>query len=476
MNNGDEHMPHGEPVVVIGAGIAGLSAAWRLQQERSALFTVFEKSGHVGGCCRTCRHGECLFDLGGHRFYTKKGHVREVVEQVLGDDLTQLDRRSRIVFNGRFVDYPLSAFNALRALGPFGAAHAAWDYGARCAGNMLRGKEPETTFEDWCLNRFGQYLYNAYFKPYTEKLWGVDCTGLSADFAEQRIKGLSFREAVRDIFSRHNQPASLIRSFTYARRGFGQITDNLAAAVQGPNEIRTGHAVKKLRHEHGRIREVVASGPDGDVARPCSHVVNTAPLDELVHMLSPDPPLEVLSAALRLRYRDMVIIFVELNMPRVSPDHWVYIPSRSISLARFHEPKNWSAAMAPADSTGLVLEFFCQEGDEIWKRDPGELAGESVEHLSALGLVKPEAVAGFRPVRLRKAYPVYYRGYEEPLRVVWNYLSGFANLVNIGRNATFVYTSSDHYIDMGLKAAENLCGHNHDLGIIGREAGYAETM
>lgn len=469
-------MTYDDTVAIIGAGIAGLSAAWRLQQDGSMRFAAFEKSGHVGGYCRTYRHGECLFDLGGHRFYTKKEHVQRVVEQVLGDDLALVDRRSRIVFNGHFVDYALSAFNSLRALGPFGAAHAVWEYGVRKASNMFRAGVEEKTFEDWCLNRFGRYLYDVYFKPYTEKIWGVDCTELSADFAEQRIRGLSFREAVRDALLRRNESSSLIRRFTYARRGFGQITDNMAAAVRSPNEILTNHAVKAVHHEDGLVTEVVAAGPDGDVMRPCGHLVNSAPVDELVRMLCPSPPEEVLAAARRLRYRDMVIIFVELEMPRVSPDHWVYIPSRDVKLARFHEPKNWSAAMAPADSTGLVLEFFCQAGDWVWGRDADELLQEALGDLASLDLVSPDAVSGFRAVRLRKAYPVYYMGYEEPLRVVTEYLSRFDNLLSIGRNATFLYTSSDHYIDMGLKAAENILGHDHDLDGVGREAGYAETI
>lgn len=465
-----------ESIVIAGAGVAGLAAAWRLQGRADVPFVVFERASCVGGHSRTIQHEDFRFDLGGHRFYTKKPEVQALIEELVGDDLLVVDRVSRILFRGRFVHYPLSPFNTLRALGPFGAARAVLDYAATKPRMAVARPAREETFEDWALSRFGRYLYDVYFKVYTEKTWGVPCTELSADFAEQRIKGLSFREAVKDAILPRGDTESLVRRFVYPRRGFGQIPDAMARAVAAPNRLLTGHDVTAVEHDGSHITAVQARRPDGSSVRErCCEFINCIPLDELVRLMQPAPPQEVLSAADALRYRSMVILFLVVEAPRVSADHWIYIPSPEIGFCRLHEPKNWSPDMAPPERTGLVLEYFCQEGDSRWQTDDAGLAREATDDLAAVGLVDPRSVSGWTVVRLAKGYPVYELGYRPHLDAVTGFLKQFANLYNIGRNATFLYTSSDHYMDMGLKAAENALGHEHDLDAIGREEGYAES-
>ncbi len=469
-------MAEPELIVIVGAGVAGLSAAYRLQGHADVPFVVYEKAPHVGGYSRTIKHGEFRFDLGGHRFYTKKPDVQRIVEEVVGDDLLVVDRLSRILFNGRFVDYPLSPLSTLRGLGPGGATKAVLDYAAMKVGRLVRGHGPEDTFEQWALSRFGRYLYDVYFRVYTEKTWGVPCTELSADFAHQRIKGLSFREAVRDAVLRKGSLDTLVRRFFYPRYGFGQIPEGMAAAVKEPNALLMEHAVVEVEHDGGRIVVVTARGPDGALLRRrCCEFVNSMPIDELVGLLRPAPSDEVLAAARELVYRSMVIVFLELDVEHVSADHWIYIPSPEIGFCRLHEPKNWSREMAPPGKTGLVLEYFCQYGDACWNREGPALAAEAAGQLAEIGLIQPDWPIGHTTVRLRNAYPVYRLGYAENVNVITEYLRRFSNLYNVGRNASFLYTSSDHYIDMGLKAAENVLGHEHDLHEIGRERAYAET-
>ncbi|KPK65060.1 MAG: hypothetical protein AMK73_04025 [Planctomycetes bacterium SM23_32] len=465
-----------ELIVIAGAGIAGLSAAYRLQGHADLPFVVFERAPRAGGYSRTEQYGDFRFDLGGHRFYTKKPHVQQFLEELVGEGLLTVDRLSRIFFNGRFVHYPLSAFNTLRALGVGGAARAVLDYARMKVKTTLAGAGPEGTFEQWALNRFGRYLYEVYFKVYTEKTWGVPCTDLSADFAEQRIRGLSFREAVKDAILRKGEDESLVRRFHYPRRGFGQITDAMAAAVAEPNRLLTEHDVTAVEHEGDRITAVVARRSDGTTVRqPCCEFVTSLAVDELVRALDPPAPPEVLQASGALRYRSMVVLLLVLDVPQVSPDHWIYVPAPHIGFCRMHEPKNWSAEMAPPDRTAVVLEYFCQKGDATWQGEPDDLAAAAVADLGAIGLVEPDWVSAWTTVRMNKAYPIYQLGYRDHLDLVTGYLARFRNLYNIGRNASFLYTSSDHYMDMGLKAAENVLGHDHDLGGIGREEGYAEA-
>jgi protoporphyrinogen oxidase len=471
-----------EQIVIAGAGVAGLSAAYRLQGSADVPFIVFERAPYLGGYSRTVQYGDFRFDLGGHRFYTKKAHVHALVEQLVGDDLVEVHRLSRILFNGRFVNYPLSAFNTLKGLGPLGAARAVLDYGIvklRAAASPRRAASPaghEQTFEEWALPRFGRYLYDAYFRVYTEKTWGVPCSELSADFAEQRIKGLSFREAVREAILRRSEGESLVRTFVYPRYGFGQIPQALARAVKEPNRILTDHAVVEVEHEGHRIRAVTAVRRDGVAVRqPCCEFINCIAVDELVGLLRPPAPPEVLESARALGYRSLVVLLLVVDVEQVSPDHWIYVPSPGIGFCRMHEPKNWSRDMAPPGRTGLVLEYFCQQGDAVWQREAGDLAAEAARDLAGMGLLQPAWVTDCTAVPLPKAYPVYRLGYRRHLDTVTRYLAGFGNLYNIGRNATFLYTSSDHYVDMGLKAAENVMGHSHNLHEIGRERGYAEA-
>jgi len=462
--------------VIAGGGVAGLSAAYRLQGSSDVPFVLFERDRQVGGYSRTVVHDGFRFDLGGHRFYTKKPEVSRVIDELVGPDLLEVDRISRILFKGRFVDYPLSAFNTLKSLGILSAGRAVLDYGATKVRRVLTGGGPEVTFEEWAVNRFGRYLYEVYFKVYSEKTWGIPCTELSADFAEQRIKGLSFREAVKDALFKKGEDDSLVRRFIYPRYGFGQITDAMAAAVCEPNRVLTNHAVTGVEHDGDRITAVIVQRDDGkEVRQPCSDLISSLATDDLVRCLRPAVPAEVLAAADALRYRAVRILVLLLDTKQVSPDHWIYVPSPDIGFCRLHEPKNWSPAMAPPDKTSLVLEYFCQAGDETYNRPGQELAEEAAAQLESIGLIPRDSVIDFASVPMPRAYPVYNVGYKEHLDVVRDYLDRFSNLHAVGRNASFLYTSSDHYIDMGLKAAENVLGHNHDLSRIGRESGYAES-
>lgn len=463
-------------VGVVGAGMAGLSAAYRLQSAPDVSFTIYEKQDYLGGTSRTIQFGDFRFDLGGHRFYTKKEHVKRLVKGVLGEDLLGVARVSRIYFNNRFVNYPLAAFNALKALGVGGACRAAASYAAARAFRTIRRNAPEETFEQWTVNRFGRYLYGIYFKPYTEKIWGVPCDQLSSEFANQRIRGLSFREAVKEAVLRKSVSSSLVRNFFYPRYGFGEIAEKLARHIEPPNRILTGHRVVSMCHDGQCIRSLVLELPDGSRLRhECDHVISSMAVSEILNSLEPPAPEGVRDAARSLRYRDMVILFLVFDTERVSRDHWIYVPSQDIRFARFHEPKNWSPEMAPADKTGIVLEYFCTEGDDVWIQPDELLARRGARDLGRLGLVSPDSVLDFKTVRVRKAYPIYALHYTEHLSAVTSYMDGLSNLQRIGRNATFCYTSSDHYIDMGLKAAENLMGKNHDLSRIGREPHYAES-
>ena len=456
-------------IVVLGAGIAGLSAAEGLRGKTPLPIKVLERDLVPGGASRTVHFGEFRYDLGGHRFYTKKAHVQEFVERLLGQDLLTVDRVSHIAFNGRLVSYPLSAVDALSAMGPWRACLAGGDYLATRVREAVR-PSPGKTFEEWTVSRFGRRLYDTYFKGYSEKIWGIPCDTLSADFAEQRIKGLSLREMVRDALTRRSRSTTLVRHFLYPRLGFGMLTDRMAENLEAPDEVLCGMPAGRICHQAGKILAVESRG----VRFPVSHCVSSIAMDDMVRLMDPAPPSAVVQAAQALRYRDLVVLFLTFEREQITDDHWIYFPDTDCPFARFHEPKNWSPAMAPDGKTGLVVEFFCQEGDALWTAPAEDLRRAALEYIEHLGMAKADEAGPCDIQRITKAYPVYEVGYRPHVDVVLDYLSQFENLQCVGRNALFRYTSSDHYIDMGLRAADNILGARHDVVRIGTEAGYAE--
>jgi len=460
------------PVVVAGAGLTGLTAAHVLN-ENGVRVEVLEAEDVIGGASMTVKFDGFRFDLGGHRFYTRNEAVLGLVRKLLGDELLDVPRQSRIYLRGKLVDYPLTFFNALGALGALTSMRVGFSYAWERVKGVFRAR-PEDTFEDWVVSRFGRRLYEIYFRPYSEKVWGVPCTELKADFAEQRIKGLSFREAVKNmVVKRRNRPATLVSRFIYPALGFGRIPESLASTLPD-GAVKLNARVAAFEHDGSRIESVVYR--DGEVERRLSPgaVISTIPVSDLVAGLVPAAPEEVAASARGLKYRDMVIVFITLDREMVTPDQWIYFSTDDVFFGRMHEPRNWSRAMAPEGKTSLVVEIFCFENEPIWSEPEESLTRRVVKRLAELGFIDEREFESAKVIHLRKAYPLYAGDYLERLEKVTGYLSRFENLQSVGRNGLFRYTSGDYYIEMGMKAAENLLGHNHDLNRVASAKEYAE--
>ena len=458
---------------ILGAGLTGLTAAYVLQRNKVSV-QVLEADSVLGGASRTVRYDGFRFDLGGHRFYTKNQRVLGLVRELLGDELITVERVSRIYLDGKFVDYPLSFFSALAGLGAFRSLAVAGSYAAQKV-RGLTGKTEERTFEQWVVNRFGRRLYEIYFKPYSEKVWGIPCSELGADFAAQRIKGMSFRAALRSmLLPKKDAPATLASRFIYPRLGFGRIPEQMAAALPA-GALHLNSPVVRVEHDGKRITAAICRSEGKEVRFEAANFINTFPINEFVHCLSPAPPPAVLAAADGLQYRDIVIAYLTLDREQVTPDHWIYFSSGDVFFGRMHEPKNWSADMAPKGRTGLVVEVFCFETDPVWTEPEGSLLKRIAKRLAELKLIEEKQVSGGCIVRLPKAYPLYVNDYRQRMETILNFLRPLGNLQSAGRNGLFKYTSGDWYIDMGIKAAENLLGQHHDLMAVGSAQEYAES-
>ncbi|MGE3277347.1 MAG: NAD(P)/FAD-dependent oxidoreductase [Vicinamibacterales bacterium] len=464
-------------VLVIGAGPAGLTAA-HLLMSRGRSVTVIEKDAQVGGLARTVTYKGFRFDIGGHRFFTRVPALRAMWHAMLGPELLTRPRLSRIFYDGHYFSYPLRPLNALRGLGLINAVRVVASY----AWSRLRPIRPEVSFEDWVVNRFGRRLYTVFFKTYTEKVWGMPCSEIGAQWAAQRIQSLSLWTAVTDmLFKRFRAPGSapvksLIEQFEYPRLGPGMMWEAFAARLaDGGQEVRLGAHLRRLTHRGGRIETATYDVDAGTVTAAVTSVLSTMPLRQLVEALSPAAPESVRQAAARLRYRGFLTVALIVDQHDVFADNWIYVHEPSVRMGRIQNFKNWSPDMVPDPAqTCLGLEYFCTERDDLWQMSDEALIALGRQELTALGLVDAARITDGAVVRMPHAYPVYSTDYEEAVAEVRAYLAGFTNLQVAGRNGMHKYNNQDHSMATALLAAENLLGGETDPWCINADDEYHE--
>jgi protoporphyrinogen oxidase len=466
------------PVVVIGAGPAGLTAAYELAKN-GLPSTLLEAGKQVGGISQTVNYKNFRFDIGGHRFFSKVPMVNELWHEILGDNFLLRPRISRIHYNNKFFDYPLKATNALAGLGPVETLLIGFSY----AKTKMFPSPNEENFEQWVINRFGTRLYQIFFKTYTEKVWGIPCSEISADWAAQRIKNLSLKEAVLNaLLGERNGKngkivTSLIEEFHYPRFGPGMMWEKCEELVAGfGSQTLKGIKVERIRHRHGRVDCVTGRASSGEhLEFEGSDFVSTMPLRELIEAMDPQPPAKVVEAALGLRYRDYLTVVLVVNRESVFPDNWIYIHSPEVKMGRMQNYKNWSPYMVPNPSrTSLGLEYFLWDKDEEWTWSNDRLIELGIRECSQLRLIDPREVEDGTVVRMEKAYPVYDHQYQDHVQTIRQYLETFSNLQTIGRNGLHRYNNQDHSMVTGVYAARNIMGGEHDVWAVNTEKEYHE--
>ena len=464
-----------ERVIVIGAGPAGLTAARELAR-LGLLPVVLERGSIVGGLARTETYRGFHFDMGGHRFFTKVEEVQKVWRDVLGEEFLRRPRLSRIYYRGRFFKYPLKALDALAGLGTREAAHVIGSY----LWWQVFPHEREETFEEWVTNRFGRRLFEVFFKSYTEKVWGIPCSTLRAEWAAQRIKDLSLRSAIVSMFLKPQTPVkTLIEEFDYPRLGPGMMWRSVAEEIRKLHgSVRLGHEVVELRRAGRRVESVVASADGVEEVIMGDHVLSSMPVRALIERLSPPAPVPVLEAARRLVYRDFLTVCLIVDAAALFPDNWIYVHAPEVKVGRIQNFKNWSPDMVPDPSkTSLGLEYFCHEGDALWDMSDTELIRLGTEELRRIGLTRGASVLDGCVFRVPKAYPVYDEDYRKNLATIRAFMDDFENLQSIGRNGLHRYDNQDHAMLTGLLAVRNLThGEHHDLWKVNTDQEYHEVV
>jgi protoporphyrinogen oxidase len=462
--------------MILGAGPAGMACAYTLAKHgKSSL--IIERDPIPGGLCQTLNFKDYLFDIGGHRFLSKSKEVNSLWHEILEDDLLHVKRLSRIYYRGKYFNYPLSIFNTVKNIGLLESlvcffSYLKYKYFARIDDNTVEG---------WITNRFGRRLYEIFFKTYTEKVWGVDCSLLSSKWTAQRIKGLSLRVAIQNALLGlgGGRPKTLADEFLYPSKGPGEFYKRLAdKLIKLKSEIDYRKTAVCIRHENRKVISVEMRDETSkqiQEIRP-EQLFSTIPLNILVKILSPAPPQEVIMAAEALRFRHFLVVNVILNKEKLFPDQWIYVHTPDVKMGRIQNYKNWSRAMVPDNKmTSLGLEYFCWLEDELWIMKDEDVIRFAIRELEKIGLAsQKDLIEGF-VVRRSHVYPVYSMNYEKNIKIIRNYLENFLNLKTMGRGGLFRYDNSDHAILTGIFTAEQFLGlKSEDIWAVNTEEEYLE--
>jgi len=449
----------------MGGGLTGLSAGYILAKAGLGV-TVFEHDATLGGISKTIEHHGFRFDIGPHRFFTKEARLEAFVKDLMEDELIVVPRKTRIFIRGKYFDYPLEPVNAVFGMGLFTTFRILADYGWERI-KQIFNKAAIVSLEDWVVANFGRSLFDIYFKEYSEKVWGIPCSSISAEWVARRIKGLSLSSAVANAFFKvkGRDIPSLVDEFLYPKRGIGRLSDKLGEGILRSGEIFTNAGVERINRTGFTVDSVTVKHRDGSRNYPGREFISSIPITKLITLLDPAPPDEILGAAAQLKFRDLVIVTVMVDRPQVTDLTWIYIPEKNIPIGRLHEPTNWSREMAPPGKTLLVTEFFSFENDATWNSSDDALMKTAVESLVRLGYIESHEVLESLVLRVPKAYPLFDIGYEKHLKILYDYCEKFTNLHVAGRAGMFKYYNMDHAIDSGMKAAEKIMGQSQVSGL-----------
>ena len=463
---------------VLGAGPAGFGAVTELIGHGVTDILVVDRNSRVGGLARTEVFGNARFDVGPHRFFTKSEEINRLWHETLGKDFRPVSRLTRIYYRGKFFLYPVKATDVFLKLGPMESARVAYSY----ASARLSGGKEARTFEDWVVQKFGRKLFETFFQTYTEKVWGIPCDQIGAEWAAQRIKGLDLAQVVKNALlgGGGRRIKTLVEEFDYPLMGAGQMYEVMSDRAQRAGvELMLDTSVVGYRQKDGAIESIALESSDGLRQRvKAGHFFNSVPITHFFRLLDPPPPGPALRAAEALFYREHITVNLLVDGDDLFPDQWIYIHSPDVKMARLANYNNFSKAMVGADNkSALSAEYFAFQTEDIWNMTDQDLMELAVEELEHMGLVDKTAVEGAWVVRETESYPTYYLGFEEPYEILKSHLNAFANLSPIGRGGMYKYNNQDHSAMSGILAARNylkLPGSPYDVWSLNIEADYQE--
>ena len=459
-------------IAIIGAGPAGLTAAYHLAKN-NYLIDIYESNSFVGGMSASVEMWESKVDLGPHRFFSSDLKVNNFWLKIIEDEYTMIERDTRIYYNKKFFNYPLKPFNALTKLGIIESLKCFTSY----IRTFFDKKKELVNFEDWVSQKFGKKLYEIFFKSYSEKLWGIPCTKLSADFAAQRIKKLSLYEAVKSAFigNKNTDHKTLVDEFAYPKNGAGQIYKTMSEKIiNGQNSIFYNSPIKAVFPISDENSNPIIETFDGKKIE-YEHVISTMPITRLVNQMN--SPVDIKNHANALKFRNTILVYLKVNGKSPFPDQWIYIHNDKLRTGRITNFKNWTPTINQNQKdTILCLEYWCYENDKIWTDDEKDIIKMAEEDIYKSNLVQDNSIKDGKVLRIPKCYPVYASGYKDHLKPIEKYLSKQDGISVIGRYGAFKYNNQDHSILMGLLAADNILNKSqHNLWELNTDYEYQES-
>jgi protoporphyrinogen oxidase len=451
-----------EPDIVLGGGVAGLSAACRLSRDSDRPVVVLEKNPWLGGLASTFEWEGCRLDLGPHRIYTVLPEIEKFILSILGSEVLRVRRQSSMRLSGRYLNYPVSFGEVFKALGPWVAARIPLSYlGARLT-PWRYPEEQDQSYEDYISSRFGPYLYRLLFRDYAVKVWQDDPGDLSAQMAKIRLATPNLLASAKEVFRPTGQ--GVVTEFLYPKGGIGRLSEGMGRKIEAAGgRIETGFEVTGLDVIDHRVKTIRGLQNGREVQYQPGRVISTLPLPQLVHRLRPEPARPVLEAADGLPFASAILVYVLCDEPEIRPDCWLYFPEREIIFTRSYEMARFDRGNVPQGQSSLCLEIPCREGDSLWNLSDEEIVDRVFRDLENVQLGPAGKWKKSRVIRLRNVYPVYRTHYERDLEAVSSYLMQVQNLISTGRGGFFNYNNIDHSIDMGLLAAEFFL-HQHTEG------------
>lgn len=440
---------------ILGAGPAGLGVASELNKHGVTSILIVDRNHRVGGLARTEHYDGARFDIGPHRFFTKNAEVNALWHETLGKDFRPVDRLTRILYNNRYFNYPISAVDALIKLGPIASLSSLLSF----LRTRVNTPVDPATFEDWVTAHFGKRLYETFFKTYTEKVWGIPCSRIGKEWAAQRIKGLDLKEVLRSaVLGNGNNVKTLVEQFDYPALGAGQMYEAMAekVAAQG-GEFMLGARVQQFNRQAYQIDSVDIEDGEGEFSRiTARHYFNSIPLTHFFSQCSPLPSEDVMAAVNALYYRDHITVNLLVDGTTYFPDQWIYIHAPEVKMARIANYNSFSASMVDdLHTTALSVEYFVFQTDELWQMDDSQLAEFAIAEMEAVKLIRRADVIGRWVIRETESYPTYYLGFQEPYNTLRTELTKYDNLSSIGRGGMYKYNNQDHSVYSGMLAARN---------------------
>lgn len=459
--------------VVIGAGPAGLGAAYELSKS-GIKSLVFDRNESVGGLARTFNYDGFYFDIGPHRFWTKNKEINNLWREILGSDFKKVKRLTRIYYNKFFFNYPIRPFNVLRGLGVFQVFLIGFSY---LIGKIrFSGKDP-INFEEWMIKNFGRRLYNIFFKTYTEKVWGIPCYQLGPEWANQRIKNLNLWQAAKNVFTKDKSVKSLVEEFDYPTKGAGMLYKKIEEIIEARGtKVFLKTDIKKVFHENYKIIAVEILNGNKIEKVSLDYLFSSMPITSLIKMMDPQLPVGVLKAADKLFYRDHITVNLIINRSNIFPDQWIYIHDPNLKMARIANYTNFSSEIILSGKTPISVEYFVFAQDDLWQASDGDLMRLATDELKQLEFIQNnnDILGGF-VVREKDSYPTYYTGHQKQFEILKKYLLQFSNLQLIGRAGMYKYNNQDHALLTGILAARNFMGEKNDIWAVNAEDEYLEV-